>query len=89
MRVFFLISISMLGACTSTKQPTLPTAWARADGLLVSPALLDIDGLNCKDEIQKPDGAPRSKADKGADSQAVVDDFASCMREHGYVQIKS
>ncbi len=87
MRVLLLISILTLGACA--KQPTLPTAWARADGQPVNSGLLDIDSLNCKDEMQRPDGAARDKADKRGYSRAMVDDFVSCMREHGYVQIKS
>jgi hypothetical protein len=87
MRSPLVILILMLGACA--KQPTLPTAWTRADGRPVNSALLDIDSLDCKDETQRPDGAAHGKADKSGHSQAVVDDFVSCMREHGYVQIKS
>jgi hypothetical protein len=86
MRALLLISILMLGACA--KEPTLPTAWARANGRPVNSALLDIDSLDCKDEAQRPDGAANGKADKGDYSRAVVNDFVSCMREHGYVQIK-
>jgi hypothetical protein len=78
-----VISISALGACT--RQPTLPTAWTRADGQPANSALLDIDTLACKDEAQQPDGAARAKVN----SQAMVDDYVSCMREHGYVQVKS
>ena len=86
MRVVLLLSILMLGACA---RQTLPTAWARADGQPVNSALLDIDSLDCKDEMQRPDGAARSKADTSNYSRAMVDNFISCMREHGYVQIKS
>ena len=68
---------------------TLPTAWARADGKPVNSGLLDIDTLDCKDGIQKPDGAISSNANKAGDSRAMVDDFVSCMRARGYVQIKS
>jgi hypothetical protein len=93
MRVFLLISILMLGACAERPAATLPTAWARADGRPVNAGLLDIDSLDCKDGIQKPDGADHGKADKGAETRAIdrtmVDDFASCMRQRGYVQIKS
>ena len=87
MRVLLLILILMLGGCA--KPLTLPAAWARADGQPVNSGLLDIDSLDCKDGVQRPDGAARGKVDKGGYSQAVVDDFVSCMREHGYVQIKS
>jgi hypothetical protein len=89
MRVLLLISILMLGACTGPPGATLPTAWARADGQPVNAGLLDIDSLDCKDGIQKPDGAVGSKANKGGDSRAMVDDFVSCMSARGYVQIKS
>ena len=90
MRVFLLISVLMLGACAG-QQPgaTLPTAWARADGQPVNSGLLDIDSLDCKDGMQRPEGATRGKADKDADSRAMADDFVSCMRGRGYVQIKS
>jgi hypothetical protein len=89
MRVLLLMSILMLGACARQPGAILPTAWARADGQPVSSALLDIDSLDCRDGIQKPDGAASSKASKGDDSRAMVDDFVGCMRERGYVQIKS
>ena len=89
MRVLLLISILMLGACAGPPGATLPTAWARADGQPVNAGLLDIDSLDCKDGIQKPDGAASGNANKGGDSRAMVDDFVSCMRERGYVQIKS
>jgi hypothetical protein len=79
MRLFLLVSVLTLGACA--EQATLPTAWARTDGQSVNSQLLDIDSLDCKDEL-----ADRGKADKG---QAMVDDYVTCMREHGYVQIKS
>ena len=36
-----------------------------------------------------PDSAARGRADKGDYSQAMVDDFVSCMKQHGYLQIKS
>jgi hypothetical protein len=89
MRVLLLISILMLSACAGQPGATLPTAWARTDGQPVNSALLDIDRLDCKDGIQKPDGAVSSKADKADDSRAMVDDFVGCMRHRGYVQIKS
>jgi hypothetical protein len=89
MRALLLISILMLGACTRPPGATLPTAWARANGQPVNSALLDIDTLNCKDEMQPDDEAARGKADKDGYSRAMVDDFVGCMREHGYVQIKS
>jgi hypothetical protein len=83
MRVLLLISILMLGACArQPEEALLPMSWARADRQPVNSALLDIDLIGCKDEMQGPDGATRGKAD-------MVDDFVSCMREHGYVQIKS
>jgi hypothetical protein len=83
MRALLFIAILMLGACA--RQAPLPTAWARADGHPVNSGLLDIDSLDCKDQAQKPDGAARSNAG----NQATVDDFVSCMRGRGYVQIKS
>jgi hypothetical protein len=89
MRVLLLISILTLGACTGPPAATLPTAWARADGRPVNSGLLDIDTLDCKDGIQKPEGTVSSKADKAGDSRTMVDDFVSCMRTRGYVQIKS
>ena len=89
MRVFLLISILTLGACAGPPGATLPTAWARADGQPVNSGLLDIDSLDCKDGIQKPDGAAGGKANKVSDSRAMVDDFVGCMRGRGYVQIKS
>ena len=88
MRALLLILILTLGAC-ARQSATLPTAWARADGQPVNSALLDIDSLDCKDEMQKPTGAVRSNTDKAADNRALVDDFVSCMRGRGYVQIKS
>ena len=36
-----------------------------------------------------PDSAARGKADKGDYRQAMVDDFVNCMRQHGYVEMKS
>lgn len=89
MRVLLLTLVLMLGACTKQPGAILPTAWARADGHPASSALLDIDSLDCRDGIQKPDGAPGGNANKGGDSRAMVDDFVSCMRARGYVQIKS
>jgi hypothetical protein len=89
MRVVLLISILMLGACTRQPGAILPTAWARADSQPVNSGLLDIDSLDCRDEIQKPVGADGGKTNKGGDSRATVDDFVSCMRARGYVQIKS
>ena len=87
MRALLLISILMLGACA--KEPTLPTAWARADGRPVNSGLLDIASLDCKDELQSSDETPHGNAKKGGYSQAMVDDFVSCMRARGYVQMKS
>jgi hypothetical protein len=89
MRARLFILIFMLGACARQPEATLPAAWARADGQPVSAALLDIDSLDCKDGIQKPDGTAGGKADKSGYSRAMVDDFVSCMRERGYVQTKS
>lgn len=86
MRALLLISILMLGACA--RQPPLSTAWARADGQPVNSGLLDIDSLDCKDEGQPANGPGHPKADK-RDSRATVDDFVSCMRVRGYVQVKS
>jgi len=79
----------MLGAYTRQLGAILPTAWARADGQPVNSALLDIDSFDCRDEILKPDAAAGAKANKDGDSRAMVDDFVSCMRGRGYVQIKS
>ncbi len=89
MRVLLLISVLMLCACTRQPGTTLPTAWARTDGQPLSSALLDIDSLDCRDEMQKPDGASGGKANKDGDSRAMVEDFVSCMRGRGYVQIKN
>jgi hypothetical protein len=87
--LLLLASILMLGACARQPKATLPTAWARVDGQPVDPALLEFDSLTCKDELPKPDyAASPHKADKDGSSRAVVDDFVSCMKEHGYVQIK-
>ncbi len=84
MRFLLLISILMLGACAERGKP-LPTAWIRTDGRPANSGLLDIDSLDCKDEL-----AASGKVDDGGSySQAMVDNFVSCMREHGYVQIKS
>lgn len=89
MRLLALISIFMLGACAGQPGAPLPTAWARADRQPVNFGLLEIDSLDCKDEMPKPDGAAGGKADKDGYSRAMVDDFVGCMREHGYVQTKS
>ena len=89
MRVLFLISILALAACTRQPEAVLPTAWARADGQPIVSGLLDIASLDCKDDMQSGDGAGRGNADKSGYSRAMVDHFVSCMREHGYVQIKS
>jgi hypothetical protein len=83
MRFFLLISVLMLGACAARGSP-LPTAWIRADGQPTNSGLLDIDSLDCKDEI-----TASGKVDGDHYSQAMVDNFVGCMREHGYVQIKS
>jgi hypothetical protein len=89
MRVLLFISILMLGACARQPEATLPTAWARADGQSMNSALLDIDSIRCRDDMQSPDGAAHSGADKNGYSRAMVDDFISCMRARGYVQMKS
>jgi hypothetical protein len=73
----------VLAACARQPEATLPAAWARADGQPVVSGLLDIAALDCKDELESAEGAARAKADK------VVDDFISCMRAQGYVQVKS
>ena len=89
MRVLLLISVLMLGACTRPPGAVLPTAWARADGQPINSGLLDIDSFDCRDEILKPEGAAGGKANKDSDSRAMVDDFVSCMKGRGYVQLKS
>lgn len=93
MRVLLFISILMLGACARQPEATLPTAWTRADGRPMNSALLDIDSIRCRDDMQSPVGAAHDRADGRADkngySRAMVDDFISCMRARGYVQIKS
>jgi hypothetical protein len=73
----------MLAACS--RPPELPTAWTRADGQPVVSGLLDIATLDCKDEMKSAD----KDGDKGGDSHAIVDRYVGCMREHGYVQLKS
>ena len=80
MRALLLVSVLMLGACA--REPELPNAWARADGRPVVSGLLDIATLDCKDEMRKPD-------ETGGDSRGPVAHYVSCMREHGYVQLKS
>jgi hypothetical protein len=89
MRVLLFISILILGACARQPEAVLPTAWARADGQRMSSALLDIDSMSCRDDMQSPDGAAHGQAGKNGYSRAMVEDFISCMRSHGYVQIKS
>jgi hypothetical protein len=89
MRLLLLISILTLGACTSEPKATLPTAWARADDQPVGSGLLDIDKLDCRDQIQKSDGAANGRASKDDNTGAMVDDFVSCMKQRGYVQIKN
>jgi hypothetical protein len=86
MRVLLLISVLMLGACA--REPELPKAWARADGRPVVSGLLDIATLDCKDEVRKPDEDDDNPGKSGG-SRTVVSHYVSCMREHGYVQIKS
>jgi hypothetical protein len=86
MRLLLLVSVLILGACA--QEPKVPTAWARADGRPVVSGLLDIATTDCKDEVRKPDetgGDP----DKPSDKRGPVDHYVSCMREHGYVQLKS
>jgi hypothetical protein len=75
----------MLGACA--REPDLPKAWARADGRPVVSGLLDIATLDCKDEIRKPDDAD-GNPDKSSDGRGPVAHYVSCMRDHGYVQLK-
>jgi hypothetical protein len=89
MRVALLILVLMLGACAGRSGKPLPTSWVRADSQPINSGLLDIDTIGCRDEILTSDSAARGKADKGDYSQAMVDGFVSCMRLHGYVQIKS
>jgi hypothetical protein len=89
MRVLLFALILMLGACTRQPEATLPAAWAQADGQPVNSGLLDIDSLNCRDQMQNPDGVARGSTDKNNYSRAMVDDFVSCMRAHGYVQVKN
>jgi hypothetical protein len=84
MRLLLLSSILMLAACAGPGV-TLPTAWARADGRPTNSDLLNIDILDCKDETQDLYKTTSGKVDKSA----VVGDFVSCMRDRGYVQIKS
>ena len=88
-RSALLILVLMLGACAGRSGTPLPTTWVRADGQPINSGLLDIDTIGCRDEILTSDSAARGKADKGDYSQAMVDGFVSCMRQHGYVQIKS
>ena len=86
MRALLLVSVLMLGACA--QEPELPKAWARTDGRPVVSGLLDIATLDCKDEMRKPDdfgGNP----DKISDGRGPIDHYVSCMRERGYVQLKS
>ncbi len=89
MRVPSLVVILMLGACARQPEATIPTAWTRADGQPMNSALLDIDSISCRDDVQTTDGAAHDSADKKSYSRAMVDDFISCMRARGYVQIKS
>jgi hypothetical protein len=89
MRVLLLISALMLGACAGQSRTPLPMSWVRADRQPVNSGLLDIDTIGCRDEMLTPDSAARGRADKGDYSQAMVDDFVSCMKQHGYLQIKS
>ena len=88
LRPFSLFAILLLGACAGKQEAILPTKWARADGQPVSSGLLDIDTLKCRDEMQTPDKAAHGKLDKDAYIQAMVEDFARCMRDHGYIQTK-
>jgi hypothetical protein len=89
MRMPFFMVILVLGACAKQPEAALPAAWARADGRPVNSGLLDIDSLNCRDQMQSPGGAARDSADKNGYSRAMVDDFVGCMRAHGYMQVKS
>jgi hypothetical protein len=84
MRWLLLISILLLGACAGNDM-TLPTAWVRADRQPTNSELLNIDILYCKDETQDVNEATVGKVEKSA----VVGDFVSCMRDRGYVQVKS
>jgi hypothetical protein len=87
--LFLLVPVLMLGACAKQPEMKLPDAWARADGRPVNSGLLDIAGLDCKDQMKSPDAAARGAADKDGYSRAMIDDFVGCMRARGYVQIKS
>jgi hypothetical protein len=89
MRLLLFALILMFGACAKQPEATLPAAWTRADGQQVNSGLLDIDSLNCRDQMQSLDGAAHGSTDKNNYSHAMVDDFVSCMRANGYVQVKS
>jgi hypothetical protein len=87
MRLLLLTSILLLGACA--EQAALPTAWVRADGRPINSGLLDIDSLDCKDKMLGADEDGSGKMDNSRYSEAKVQNFVGCMRERGYVQIKS
>jgi hypothetical protein len=89
LRTPVLISIVMLAACSRSPEAVLPTAWARADGQPVVSGLLDIATLDCKDEIKSADKDKDDDSHAIGDSHAVVARYVGCMREHGYVQLKS
>ena len=79
----------MLGGCAAQTEATLPTSWLRADGKPVNSGLLDIDSLTCKDETMSVAALGHGKPDTDSYSKAMVEDFVSCMRGRGYVQVKS
>jgi hypothetical protein len=85
MRWLLLISILMLGACANEHDVTLPTSWVRVDRQPTNSELLNIDILYCKDEMQDLNEQTVGKVEKSA----MVRDFVSCMRDRGYVQVKS
>jgi hypothetical protein len=93
MRLLLLVPVLLLGACA--QEPKLPKAWARADGRPVVSGLLDIATLDCKDEVKKPAedsdnlGETTGSLGKSGNGRDVVENYVSCMRGHGYVQIKS
>ncbi len=89
MRLSLFVAILLLGACARQPEAALPTAWTRADGRPMNSALLDIDSISCRDDMQTADGTAHDSVDKKGYSRAMVDDFISCMRARGYVQVKS
>jgi chromosome segregation protein len=88
MRALLLVLILTLGAC-ARQSVTLPTAWARADGRPVNSALLDIDSLDCKDEMQKPDGAVRGNTDKATDMPLLKELYRRLRPHAAWTEIDS